>query len=219
MNTATAAAIARKLRKLYEADRKNEYTLERDYDFLIDVNTPEYDGKLMRFARGSLIMGTSVRMKKYGPGVCDGASLAPDSPKGVKPAAAIHDPSYCELDAIAEAWKDKPYKPGPNFRRDWITRLTTPKNHPCWTRADVRQLMDTIFGNALKQFGALRSVEMLYFSAVRAGGGIFHAARKLARLSLILALAAAAAASGCSGGCASPDIATFPDMPDIQQIN
>ena len=140
------------LRRLYEADKSNVYVNPRDLRFTVRARLPPYDGLYFRFEPFGDCDQTLGVLKAYGRAdsggavVCDGASLAPDWPTGVLPGTALHDPGYLEMDAIAEAWKNEPYAPGPGFRRDWITRLTA-GDSPTWTPADVRQLMDAIFGD------------------------------------------------------------------------
>ena len=210
------------LRKLYEADRANVYVNPRDLAFVVKARLPRYDGVYFSFTPvGDLDESVAV-LKAYGPTdasgrvVCDGATFAPDWPAGVRPGAGIHDPGYLEMDAIAEAWKDKPYAPGPAFARDWITRLSAGAS-PTWTPADVRQLMDAIFGDTLRQAKARRWIVRLYYTGVRLVGRLAHRhGRRAAAAVLALALTAA---SGCGGCMSPPDIIDFPDgPPEIDRV-
>ena len=204
------------LRKLYEADRSNVYVNPRDLAFVIKARLPAYDGIYFTFSP-SLHRDESVAvLKAYGRTdadgrvVCDGATLAPDWPAGVLPGTALHDPGYLEMDAIAEAWKNEPYAPGPGLARDWITRLAA-GDSPTWTPADVRQLMDAIFGDTLRKAQARRWIVRLYYSAARVLGRLAHDS---GALRTVLALALGLTMSGCAGGCMSPpDIIEFPDGP------
>ncbi len=220
---ASPAALA-VMRALYEADRANVYANPRDVPFVIRARLPPYDGLYFRFspdkAGGAY---TGAVLKAYGPrapgggSVCDGATMAPDGLAGVVPAAGLHDPGYLEIDAIAAAWHAAPYNPGPNFKRDWIARLSA-RGAPTWTPADVRQLMDALFGDTLRKAGGRRAVVRLYYSAVRALGGIFRGlAARPAALSLALA---ALSLAGCSGGCmAPPDITDWPEgTPAMERV-
>ena len=209
------------LRKLYEADRANVYINPHDLAFTIKARLPPYDGIYFRFTPVPDQDATKAVLKAYGRTdaagdvVCDGATLAPDWPVGVGPSAGIHDPGYLEMDAVAVAWKDEPYAPGPAFARDWITRLTA-GDSPTWTPADVRQLFDAIFGDALRKFKAPRMVVRLYYSAARWLGRLAHG-----RIATVVALALGLSViSGCSGGCMSPpDFIDFPEgPPDIERV-
>lgn len=204
------------LRKLYEADRSNVYVNPRNLAFTIKARLPWYDGIYFRFEPFGDCDQTLGVLKPYGRTdaagavVCDGASFAPDWPAGVRQSAGIHDPGYLEMDAIAEAWKHEPYAPGPGFGRDWITRLAA-GDSPTWTAADVRQLMDAIFGDTLRKAKARRYIVRLYYSAARVLGRLAHdsgAIRAAVGLAVVLTM------SGCAGGCMSPpDIIEFPDGP------
>lgn len=211
------------LRKLYEADRANVYVNPRNLAFTIKARLPRYEGTYFRFEPLGDCDQTLGVLKAYGRAdsggavVCDGASLAPDWPTGVLPGTALHDPGYLEMDAIAEAWKNEPYAPGPGFGRDWITRLTA-GDSPTWTPADVRQLMDAIFGDTLRKAKARRYIVRLYYSAVRLLGPLGH--RRRGTAGALLAMALGLSMSGCAGGCMSPpDIIEFPDgPPEIERV-
>jgi hypothetical protein len=208
------------LRKLYEADRANVYVNPRDLAFVIKARLPAYDGIYFTFSpclhrdESVAVLKAYGRTNADGRVINDGATLAPDWPAGVRQGAGIHDPGYLEMDAIADAWKDEPYEPGPAFARDWITRLTA-GDSPTWTAADVRQLMDAIFGDTLRKAKARRWIVRLYYTGVRLAGRLAHHSSGIAA-----AVALALAVSGCTGGCMSPpDIVDFPDgPPEIDQV-
>lgn len=209
------------LRRLYEADRANVYVNPRDLAFTIKARLPRYDGLYFRFTPdGDETLGVLKAYGHYdadGRVVCDGATLAPDWPAGVRPGAGIHDPGYLEMDAIAEAWKNEPYAPGPALRRDWIARLAAGAA-PTWTPADVRQLMDAIFGATLVKARARLWVARLYYSGVRLFGRLAH--RRSGAAGAVIVLAIGLALSGCAGGCMSPpDIIDYPDgPPEIDRV-
>lgn len=211
MNTATAKLIFAALRELYRRDRANVYTLPRDCRFLLKAVTPPWDGPLFRF--DPLAAGTQVTLKAYtrdkdGSVICDGASLAPDTPRGVDAGFALHDPGYEELDAIAAAWADEPFRPGPNLVRDWLARRDS-RGSDTWTPADVRLLFDAIFADAADEGGGWAGVVKLYYNAVRYLGGIFHTSGKLLKGAAPLLLCAML--SGCSGCLNWSDIADWPE--------
>lgn len=217
MNYQTALVIFKALRGLYRADRANVYTLPHDCQFLIHVNTPGYDGKYWRFEPKEGYPGvTLVTLKAYGAGVCDGASLAPDSPAGVLGATGAHDPGYMEMEDIAEAWSDYPYAPGVLFARDWVARRGGESAY--WTAADVRHLFDAIFGDAIAEVSHWPIITRLYYSAVRYFGGIFHTSGKILQKAVPLLLLPLLAA-GCSGCLTPADIADWPNgFPALEKV-
>ena len=214
----------------YKRDRANKYTLPQECKFDILVRTPSYDGEFWRFdPQPDAPDGTprtTVTLKAYGEKsasgetVCDGASFAPDTPTGVLPAAALHDPGYLEMASIAAAWKDEPFDPGKNFRRDRLARRGA-NGSTTWSEADVRLLFDTIFGDAMRKSGACGFIVRLYYSAVRFFGGwftsIFGANSRLVILAALI--------SSLSAGCTDPfdiiDGDTFspPDPVFVGQIS
>ena len=191
-NTAKITAVYKLLRKLRAMDESNVYILPEPVSFTITVRTPSWRGRLFTFEpRGDV---TRVTLNAYGPGVCDGASWAPDGVPGAVSASAIHDPGYGEMDDIAANWKDEPFNPG-LWNRDWITRRTA-KGSDTWTPADVRQLFDDTFADAMARGGG-GFLTSIYHRAVRLFGGFYHA------LALI-------AVAGIISGCGSlPGIVIF----------
>lgn len=185
MNPTTAKIVYTALKKLYDADRANVYTLQQDCVFYIRALVPEYDGLYFKFRRVTRFVNevvTEVTLKAYGlqdsgEAVCDGATLAPDWVPGAKPGSAVHDPGYLELDAIAAAWKDDLFEPGALFKRDWVARKES-GNSRYWTRGDVRFMMDTIYGNAMAAASPFPFITRTYYSAVRYLGGLFLTSKK-----------------------------------------
>jgi hypothetical protein len=183
-----AAIGIRAARAAYQRDRDNRYSLLEPWPLpAILRDLPPYCGPLVRFEP----VGpgrTRLTVLPYDGDICDGASLAPDWPAGVVPAALLHDPLYGEIPAIARAWG--------------------------WTEDQVRQLADEIFGDVLRRWRVERKTTRLgrwaaasrfglaatYYSAVRHAGGLFRAHAK--RLPL-LAVVACLSLSGC-GGCLLP---------------
>ena len=166
----------------YKKDRANKYTMPNDCTFDIRVRTPPYDGEFWRFEPKpddpDGTPRTTVTLKAYGETaasgetVCDGASFAPDTPTGVLPAAALHDPGYLEMSSIATAWKSEPFDPGKHLQRDRMARKGA-RGAMTWTEADVRLLFDSIFGDAMRKSGACGFIYRIYYSAVRFFGGLF----------------------------------------------
>lgn len=87
-------------------DRENRYSLLRDWtlpavrcsfwpDAVTGWQTPLF--KISKLNKGAI----SVTVKAYHSdaehNVCDGATLSPDTPPGILPAALFHDPWYCTL--------------------------------------------------------------------------------------------------------------------------
>ncbi|MGI6158113.1 MAG: hypothetical protein ACOYH4_06565 [Saccharofermentanales bacterium] len=219
----TRAALA-VLRKMIAADKANQYRNDTDVTFTLSLLTPAYQDDLWIFDPIPEQGITRVMLRAYGgPAeeggkvICDGASYASDKPKGVLPASGLHDPGYVSLGPIVAAWQHEPYEPGANFKRDWVTRLTTPRRYPTWTAADVRQLWDAIFGAAIRAGGGHSFIVRTYYSGVRWAGGIWRAIKKR-RTPLIIAISLATMLAGCNGCMVPPDIADFDNLPDMIPI-
>lgn len=212
-SAATAKLILAALRKAYKQDRANAYSLPKPVTFFFRGVTPEWHGTYFDFnpqPDASLgTVGTFVTLNAYGHldaagrTINDGATLAPDSIPGAKEGAAVHDPGYLEMAAIAKAWANEPYAPGPDWGRDWLARRFS-KGSAIWTRADVRQMFDNIFGDAMVESGA-GVFACLYHSTARVVGGLFHDVLAI-RPTLALAAASVLILAGCYGCQTPPDI-------------
>lgn len=218
---AAPAAALELIRQMIKADRDNVYRNTTDVTFTLKLITPDYSDELCIFAPYKPRGITAVMLRAYGAPdeengkvICDGSTLSPDWPKGVLPASGIHDPLYASIKRVADEWKDKPYMPGPNFQRDRITRLTVRRDYPTWTEADVRQLFDNIFGDAIRDGGGGWLASRAYYSGVRLAGGIWRSLKR--------ALAVVALMAFCGtllAGCMTPpDIADFDNLPDMVPV-
>lgn len=209
-SAATAKIILAALKVAYKKDRANVYELPKSVKFLFRGVTPEWHGTYFDFTpKMDPVLGqvaTFVDLHAYGRRdasgkvINNGATMAPDTIPGAKEGAAVHDPAYLEMTAIAEAWKFKPYEPGLFWGRDWVARRFS-KGSTTWTRADVRQMFDDIFGDAMVE---ARSSDFacLYHDVVRLVGGLFHDLSAI-KPSLALVAASCVLVSGCAG-CATP---------------
>lgn len=219
-----AGLLVAAIKKIIEKDRSNSYANETEIVYRLHVRTPKFDCRWFGFEpQDTPEPLTLYRLKKYGKtdnngeSVCDGASFAIDGFKGVVPATKVHDPGYIQLDDIAEAWKDEPYNPGPHFKRDAVTRLSTPRDFPTWTAVDVRQLLDAMFGDLVRKHGGASIIVRAYYSTVRYFGGLFRRhvgsgrRRRRAAAPLVAGLLAGLAVGGCQGCMAPPDIIVLPD--------
>ena len=238
----TTAMAAKALKAIYKADRANVYINPKDVTFLLKVRTPAFENEFWEFAPtneksleqdkyGNIFEApvTRVTLKKYGKYqtigkqgviVCDGATGAPDTPKGVKNATGLHDPGYLSIRAVVDRWYKAKYDPGPLFSRDMFARAYSKiasDGSETWTEADVRQLFDAMFGDTIRKGGGKPWVVRSYYSVVRWTGGVF---RQLSGSAKLLLLAGSMlAVTGCTGGCMSPpDILDFPEgVPELQQ--
>lgn len=234
MDIRTAKIIFRAAKAIRKLDAANVYVNPKDVHFKLYVCTPAFEDAFFKFTPAGTCQRikkgggfeplpvTDVTLKAYGEKtedgtvICDGATDAPDWPTGVKPATGIHDPGYLSIPAIANAWKDEPFAPGPVYKRDWITRMTA-KNSTTWTADDVQQLIDSMFGDTMRDAGARGYIYKTYFTGVRLIGGPFRKFASSAQIGiLVLTLLTL---SGCNGGCmAPPDILDFPDgVPELEQ--
>lgn len=220
MNINASALAIKTLKALYKADRANVYVNPAPVRFTINAMLPPYTGRFLRFTPDGLRTDATLRefgrRDKSGRVICDGATLAPDWPNGVKPGFGLHDPGYLEIESIAEAWKNEVFSPG--YQRDWIARLTA-RNSLTWTVADVRQLMDMLFGATIQAGGGRRRVRDLYYTGVRLAGAIAH---RIGKRGAVIAFAACSlSVAGCSGGCMSPpdDFIEWPEgPPELERV-
>ena len=221
---AVSALILKAAKAAYNADRANVYINPTQFDYDIKIRTPAYNGRIWRFDPQADNATTRVALKPYGSKdqhgitICDGATGAPDWPTGVKDSAGLHDPGYMELDAIALAWKDEPFNPGPNLQRNWFMAKS-----PTWTHEDVRLLMDAMFGDSIRKLGGSSIVHRTYYTSVRYMGGVFRALSSRGfipnKLPLALIASSLIAGAGCSGCLKAPDIIHTPYTgPDIQRV-
>jgi hypothetical protein len=216
-----ASALALKaLKAFWAADRANVYINPRDIYFTVNARLPRYVGSYLRFT--PVWGGTAGKLNAFGRRdengrvICDGATAAPDWPRGVRPATGLHDPGYLEMERIAEAWKNEPFDPG--YKRDWIAKIGA-RGSKTWTKSDVRQLLDMMFGGTIKAGGGRPRVQRLYYTGVRLVGDIAHL---IGKRGAVLALCGATLCmGGCSGGCMSPpdDFIEWPDgPPELEQV-
>lgn len=228
MNIDASALAIKALKAIWEADKANVYINPRDVTFILYVRTPDYEDEYLKFkptpetvvrktaAGDASVPITMVTLKQYGERTAagrvinDGATKAPDWPKGVKSGATLHDPGYLSRMAIARAWANEIYNPGPLLKRDWITRLTV-KSSSTWTPEDVRQLFDSIFAATIRAGGGRPFIVRTYYSFTRWFGGISSHISGSARL--LLLVATLLTVTGCTNGCMSPpeNMLDFPD--------
>ena len=234
MDIKTAKLIVQAAKAVHKLDAANVYVNPKDVRFLLFVRTPAFEDMFFRFEPNGecqrAIKGqefrtvpvTAVTLKQYGEKtedgtvICDGATDAPDWPKGVVTGTGIHDPGYLSIPAIAEAWKNEPFEPGPDYKRDWITNLTS-RYSTTWTEADVQQLIDSMFGDTMRDAGAAGYVYKTYYSGVRLLGGAFRRFWSSAKIGLIvISLLAIAGCTSCWWD--PPDIIDFSNgVPELEQ--
>lgn len=180
-----ASLIFKTALKAYKTDRRNRYSLLEPWELpLIDRLLPYYWGRFIRIEPQGTTGKTRITVMPYHGDVCDGASLAPDKPKGVIPAALFHDPWYMEIPEIAEAWD--------------------------WPQAKVRRLGDEIFSTIMQRAEGSKLVVRIYYNAIWHFGGLYRAAKKV--FVVVAFCAVFASLAGC-GGCLSPPDISDPDSP------
>lgn len=240
MNVVLSTLAIKTLKAIYKADRANVYVNPHDVTFLIYVRTPAFQNAYWKFQptnqfankldrKGNPIQVpiTIVTLRQHGKRdaagkvINDGANFAPDSPKGVKPGFAIHDPGYLSINDMTQSWYTHPYNPGPLFSRDLYARIgskTAANDASCWTEADIRQLMDSIFGATIRFAGGRPWIVRTYYSACRHFGGIFRTTKELKahnkflkdHAKLLVLCASLVGLTGCNGCMSPPDIVDFP---------
>ncbi len=221
MNITASTIAVKALKAFYAADRANVYVLPKPVFFTVHAKLPLFAGEYLTFTPISKTetigkLNSYGKRDKNGYVICDGATLAPDWPKGVRPATGLHDPGYLEMERIAEAWKNEPFEPG--YKRDWIARIGA-RGSKTWTLSDVRQLLDMMFGGTIKAAGGRPRVKRLYYTGVRLAGALAH---RVGRRGAVIAFAACSlSVAGCSGGCMSPpdDFIEWPEgPPELERV-
>ncbi len=188
---AAALAVAKKARAAYRRDRDHRVRLLEP--FVVGKLPVTFRGHKMATWESEKVRIDESRILTILPDApdaepqSDGATFAPDKIAGIDiaPAYIPHDALYGDLDAMAAdaRWRDLG-----------------------WTRRDLRALFDMVFGAMIRREEDREErrphwISRLYYGAVRAFGGIYHAAARTLGLVLLSALAA-----GWAGGCAGiPD--------------
>jgi len=188
---------------LVARDQANRYSL------LTDWHLPKtkcefwggsgvYESELFRIEPVGVEQRVRITIKAYHStkehNVCDGASLSPDSPKGVLDAAIMHDPAYYQgEDGLRE------------FERIALF---------CGVKAKVvRKWFDELFGTIVEAAGGKRWVARTYYRGIRAGYPVYNFFRPLIKLVFVLAFCALL--SGCGGGCQSYEYLFDRDEPYV----
>jgi hypothetical protein len=178
-------------------DRNNRYSLLRDWTLPATVCSfwPDalsgWESPLFRISR--LTPGVvSITVRAYtsteDENICDGATLSPDTPPGILPAALFHDPWYATL-------------PGDPARQyELLADALGVK------RKTLRKFGDALFYSIAVAGGCPRWLAWTYHAGIRVGFPIVRP--------FIVAIVLASLAAGCAG-CIGPD-GTFTDPGDYQ---
>lgn len=180
-----AAGALKLLKSAIQKDAANRYSLLVDWTFIVNRDLPPFENSLFEIKPfGFTDSGMAwLTVKAYTStaenNICDGASMAPDTPKGVVEGTLFHDPWYLSIDEIAAAWG--------------------------WKRGDVRKLGDDIFAALIVANDGSKKTARLYYNGVRYGGGgilskLWHALKRL-----LAVLAISLAVGGCNGCLAPPE--------------
>lgn len=105
MSAINTAALAKVLKKAWDADRNHRYRLNKPWSLPRLVKpVPDYHGRFVDIADSVITIQPNE--------VCDGATLAPDKVGqwSLVEAALAHDALYGELEQIAAAWGWRPGK-------------------------------------------------------------------------------------------------------------
>lgn len=173
---------------LIAKDQSNRYSLLTDWhlpktkcEFWGGAGT--YDSELFHIEPVGVEPRVRVTIKAYHStkehNVCDGASMSPDSPKGVLDAAIMHDPAYYQgEDGLRE------------FERIALF---------CGVKAKVvRKWFDNLFGTIVEAAGGKPWVARTYYRGIRTGYPIYNFFRPVIKLFCVFVFCVAL--SGC-GGC------------------
>ena len=179
-------------------DRDNRYSLLRDWtlpatvcsfwpDELSGWQSPLF--RISRLSKGAVSITVRAYTSTKEDNVCDGATLSPDTPPGILPAALFHDPWYY-------AFPDEPKQ---------FELIADEIGVP---RKTLRKFGDNLFYAIARAGGCPWLVARLYHAGIRVGYPIVKP--------FLAAVIAAFLAVGCSG-CVSPgDDGTFINPGDYQ---
>ena len=179
-------------------DRENRYSLLRDWtlpatvcsfwpDELSGWQSPLF--RISRLSHGAVSITVRAYQSSAEDNVCDGATLAPDTPPGILPAALFHDPWYY-------SFPDEPKQ---------FELLADEIGVP---RKTLRKFGDTLFYSIATAGGCPRWLAWAYHAGIRVG---YPSVKPI-----LAAGRAAFLAVGCSGGGAPGDDGTFLDPGDYQ---
>ena len=203
--TSEAAALAaalkpavRWVRDRIRADAANRYSLLEDWPLPAAFcswwpdSIPVWESEFFRIERVAHGV-VAVTVKAYEStaerNVCDGATMAPDSPEGVLPAAIFHDPWY--------------YRENDDAPRQYelVARA-------CGVSArKAKKFGDVLFYAIGTAAGGSRLLLHCYYWGIRVGTPLYH----LLRPFFALAVAALLLSGGCSGCISQGDDGTFLD--------
>ena len=178
-------------------DRANRYSLLRDWtlpatvcsfwpDELSGWQSPLF--RISRLSHGAVSITVRAYQSSAEDNVCDGATLSPDTPPGILPAALFHDPWYYSF-------------PGEPKQFELLAdEIGVP-------RKTLRKFGDNLFYSIATAGGCPWLVARLYHAGIRLGYPIVKP--------FIVAFLAAFLAAGCAGCLVGPD-GTFVDPGDYQ---
>lgn len=180
-------------------DRENRYSLLRDWtlpavrcsfwpDAVTGWQSPLF--RISKLDRGVVSITIKAYQSTPEDNICDGATLSPDTPPGILPAALFHDPWYCRL---------------PKDSAKQYEILADALGVP---RKTLRKFGDALFYSIAVAGGCPRWLAWTYHAGIRIGYPIVKP--------FLAAVLAAFLAVGCAG-CVSPgDDGTFVDPGDYQ---
>ena len=180
-------------------DRENRYSLLRDWtlpatvcsfwpDAVTGWQTPLF--RISKLDRGVVSVTIKAYQSTAEENICDGATLSPDTPPGILPAALFHDPWYCRL---------------PKDSAKQYEILADALGVP---RKTLRKFGDNLFYSIATAGGCPRWLAWLYHAGIRAGYPLVKP--------FLAAVLSAFLAVGCSGCVAPGDDGTFLDPGDYQ---
>ena len=194
---------------LIAKDQSNRYSLLSDWhlpktkcDFWSETGV--YDSELFHIEPVQGEPGwVRITIKAYistkEKNICDGASMSPDSPKGVLDAAIMHDPAYYQDESGLR-----------EFERIALF---------CGVKSKVvRKWFDNLFATIVEAAGGKVWIARTYYRGIRTGYPVYNFFRPVIKLFLVAMFAVAL--SGC-GGCQNYEYLFDRDepyvSPDVEQ--
>ena len=185
-----------KLKALVKADAANRYSLREPVTFPPSLfpgwdSCEKYAGEIVVIEPtdnpNAVLLTLNAYESTTEKNICDGASMSPDTPKGVREAAIMHDPVYLERWQIAEHLASR-------------GKFQSSKD----AERAVRRWADGLFRQIVEAEGGSPFIGWAYYRGIRFGFPLYQIIKPFIRAVVLVAFGVAVAGAA-GGGCAMPE--------------